>query len=32
MQSFCFNFPSSLQANLCEFGENLIGGAAIMSW
>ena len=32
MQSFCFKFPSSLQANLCKFGENLIGGAAIMSW
>ena len=31
IQSFCFKFPSSLQANLYKFGENLIGGAAIMS-
>ena len=31
IQSFCFKFPSSFQANLYKFGENLIGGAAIMS-
>ena len=27
MQSFCLKFPSSLQANLSKFGENLSGGA-----